>query len=83
MGKLRLMLQRLTGKHIDHRDGPKYMAINLSYHHYVDAGRINDYILFDTPGDFRKWVSENVAKIDQGDWKLYSPVTAKEIKGDS
>jgi hypothetical protein len=80
MSKLRNMLRRLTGLEIDYRKAPKYIAINLSYNLYADVGRINDYVLFDSPEDFQLWLEENIARIDQEDWKLYEPIPKEALQ---
>jgi hypothetical protein len=73
MKHLRKWLKRFTGPETKYKESPQYIAINLAYRYYVDAGQLNDYILFSSPQDFNEWVEENVAKRDQDGWKLYAP----------
>lgn len=79
MRKFKQWLQCFTGPDIHHKKAPKYIAINLSYHYYIDAGRLNDYILFDSKKDFAEWLDKNVAKIDQDGWVLYAPLVQPQL----
>ncbi len=76
MSRLTNFLDNITGFSISRKDQFKYIAIDTTKRksNSWESTEFNYYFQCKNKAQFKNWLKENVAKIDQKDWVLYTKV---------